>query len=160
MTAMNLSPSLKKPLQDIYTFKIAYVVVPKVNSKLTLKEEYDILISDNKALKLATKGFINLGQTGTIKKTSLYLFERLSEHIPNPEAITQDEMTWIENTTTGAIIFNEEYEGEAWKYDVKSMYPSIMKSSLLVPMKRGEYKNWSKEEFENLKFFPNVDIQS
>ena len=148
-------PMSKKLLQDIYTFKIAYVVVPKVNSKLTLKEEYDILISDNKALKLATKGFINLGQTGTIKKTSLYLFERLSEHIPNPEPITQDEMTWIENTTTEAIIFNEEYEGEAWKYDVKSMYPSIMKSSLLVPMKRGEYKNWTAEEFSNLKFFPN-----
>ena len=148
-------PMSKKLLQDIYTFKVAYVVVPKVNSKIELKEEYDILIENNKALKIATSGFINLGQTGTIKKTSLYLFERLSEHIPNPEHITQDEMKWIENSSAGAIIFNEEYEGEAWKYDVKSMYPSIMKSSLMVPMKRGEFKNWQLDEFNALKFLPN-----
>ena len=83
------------------------------------------------------------------------MFERISAHIPNPEHISQIEMTWIENASSGAIIFSEDYEGEAWKYDVKSNYPSIMCSKLLVPMKMGVFKKFTFEEFNNLKFYPN-----
>jgi hypothetical protein len=145
----------KQLLQDIYSFRCAYIVIPRTEFNISIEEEFDNLTAVNKALKQATKGYINLGQTGTIKKTSLYLFERLSAHIPNPEHISQIEMTWIENSTLGAIIFSEEYEGEAWKYDVKSMYPSIMCSKLLVPMKKGEFRKFTPDEFNSLKFYPN-----
>ena len=145
----------KRLLQDIYSFRCAYIVIPRTEFDITIEEEFDNITANNKALKQATKGFINLGQTGTIKKTSLYLFERLSAHIPNPEHISQIEMTWIENASLGAIIFSEDYEGEAWKYDVKSNYPSIMCSKLLVPMKKGEFKRFTLNEFNNLKFYPN-----
>ena len=145
----------KRLLQDIYKFRCAYIVIPRTEFNIPIEEEFDNLTAVNKALKQATKGYINLGQTGTIKKTSLYLFKRLSAHIPNPEHISQIEMTWIENSTLGAIIFSEEYEGEAWKYDVKSMYPSIMCSKLLVPMKKGEFQKFTLDEFNSLKFYPN-----
>jgi hypothetical protein len=145
----------KRLLQDIYAFRCAYIVVPRTEFEIPIEVEFENLTATNKALKQATKGFINLGETGTIKKTSLYLFERLSAHIPNPEHISQIEMTWIENASLGAIIFSEDYEGEAWKYDVKSMYPSIMCSKLLVPMKKGEFRKFTLDEFNNLKFYPN-----
>jgi hypothetical protein len=57
-----------------------------------------------------------------------------------PEEILQDEAEWINNSSKGALIFAEPFEGELYKYDVKSLYPHIMKSTTLsFPIKRGEF---------------------
>ena len=124
-------------LNKIYHYKTNYIIIPKSQVKLTINEEYDEIIKNNNELKEATNGFINFEKTGTIKQTCLHIFEKLSKCVVNPEEITQLEMVWLEKSTCGAIIFNEIYEGPAYKFDVKSMYPSIMKSGLLIPVKRG-----------------------
>ena len=64
----------------------------------------------------------------------LHVFEKLSKCIINPEDITQLEMAWLEKSTCGALIFCDKYQNSAYKFDVKSMYPSIMKSGLLIPV--------------------------
>ena len=46
-----------------------------------------------------------------------------------------------------------EYEGGAYKYDIKSQYPSILKSVFMIPLKAGEFKKFSKDEFDKLEYF-------
>ncbi|CAG8718507.1 6437_t:CDS:2, partial [Ambispora leptoticha] len=38
------------------------------------------------------------------------------------EKISEQENTWINLATTGALVFTEKYDGEANQYDVNSMY--------------------------------------
>jgi hypothetical protein len=46
------------------------------------------------------------------------------------------------------------YEGPGFYYDVKSMYPSIMKSTQVFPIKAGEFKTITEAElFTNVNFF-------
>ena len=60
---------------------------------------------------------------------------------------------WISEANMGAVIYAEKYEGQAHKYDVKSMYPSLLKSPLKFPIQRGEFKILSTEEFTNMQYF-------
>jgi hypothetical protein len=54
-----------------------------------------------------------------------------------------------------SLIFSNEYEGEAYKYDVISMFPSIqMGTTLCLTIKRGEFINKSLSEFNDFKFYP------
>ena len=53
----------------------------------------------------------------------------------------------------GAIIFSEKYEGSAYKYDVKSMYPSIYRSTNKFPVKRGEFRTLTDEELNEMKYY-------
>jgi len=111
---------------DIIHFKSKYILVPRTNFEITIEEEYKELIENIIKLKEASKGLINMFKTGSIKNTALDLFEKLTRFIPSAEHITYEEMKFIENSTTGALIFAEQYEGPGYKYDVKSRYPSIM----------------------------------
>jgi len=59
-----------------------------------------------------------------------------------------DEAEWINNASTGAIIYSEPYKGNGYKYDFCSMYPSIMAHQLnWFPYKRGEFKKINQNEF-------------
>jgi hypothetical protein len=53
----------------------------------------------------------------------------------------------------GAIITAEKYKGQAYKYDIKSMYPSMLRNPLKFPIKRGEFKILSTEEFNKMQYF-------
>jgi hypothetical protein len=93
------------------------------------------------ALKKETNSKINLYRTGNYVRTALHLFNEMTQHIPIPDAIKQREGLFIDNSSQGAIIFNTKlYEGPCWKCDVKSMYPSIMKSTMVFPVQEGELK--------------------
>ena len=138
---------------DINNFKTDYILIPKQNKKLSLKEEYEKFVNLADKLKDITKGQIDLYKTGTVKRTALYLFEQLSKEIHLPEHINQIEKEWLENATIGALINFTEYEGEAYKYDIKSQYPSILKSVFMIPLKAGEFKKFSKDEFDKLEYF-------
>ena len=140
-------------MNDLYSFRTEYIVIP-VKSNTNLVDEYTKFIHDADALKKATNGLINLYKTGSIKNTAMHLFDKLSKTIENPEPIRPDEARWIERATTGAVIWNEKYEGEAYEYDIKSQYPSLLRSQLILPTKRGEFKRETSEWFGNLKFFP------
>jgi hypothetical protein len=90
-------------------------------------------------LKNASKGLINLKQTGTFKRTALNLFSLLAKHI-EPEKIEQDEAIWIENAKMGALRYGKTYKGEGHKSDFCSMYPSTMAhKQMYFPVKRGTF---------------------
>ena len=111
---------------------------------LSIEEEYKQFIKTADVLKVESKGMINLYKTGNLYSTSLSLFDRLTKFI-NPEPILQDEAEWIKSSSFGALIWAEEYEGELFQYDVKSLYPSLMMSNTLkFPVKRGEFKHIEK----------------
>ena len=53
------------------------------------------------------------------------LYDHLNELGIVAEDITEREAEWLENASTGAMVFGEKYEGEAWKYDINSHYSDI-----------------------------------
>jgi hypothetical protein len=118
-----------------------------------VRETYKEFIEMADLLKEATDGKINMYITGTIKKTALKLFNDLTPFI-QPEAIKQDEALWIAKAMKGGMIWADEYEGEAYQYDICSMYMAIMKEQhFSVPIRRGTFKKLTKEEFNNKEYF-------
>jgi hypothetical protein len=147
----------KKEGNDIsYNFKSPYIIIHRQEQgrdengdkiTITLEQEYDEFIINADRLKEESKGMINLYKTGSHYQTALSLFDRITKFV-NPEPILQDETEWIKNSSFSALIWADEYEGELYKYDVKSLYPHLMNSTTLkFPVKRGEFKK--------LESFPN-----
>ena len=115
--------------------------------KLTLEEEYDLFIHDAEILIKETNGVINLYKSGDTNTTILNLFDKYTKHIPNADHIGQVEADWISESSTGALTFGIPYVGPVHKYDFKSNYPSIMKSSQTFAIKEGEFQLISDKEF-------------
>ena len=153
----------KLSLQELvehYDWKTDYIIIVyepiiKVNKQQveqTMEEAYDRFIIEANTLKEVTNGKINLYKTGKDKVTALHLFESLTKHIGVPPKIGQNEADEVQKASMGAIIFNtKEYVGTYHKYDIKSDYPSIMKSGMLFPCKEGEFRQLSQEEFNAWK---------
>ena len=129
----------KEKKADIYNHRIPYILIDKTDKKLTLKEEYDLFIHDANLLKEASDGQINLYKTGNTKTTCLSIFDKYSKYIKNPPKLNQFEASWITECSHGALIFSDRYNGDIYKYDKKSMYPSIMKSKQLFPVDAGDF---------------------
>lgn len=142
---------------DVKTFKTDYIGVSKIDKKQTLKDEYERYIRLADYLKEKTKNRqyeINLYKTGGIANTSLKLLNDMTKHI-SLEDILDDEAEWIKEASIGALTFAEEYEGPAYKFDIKSMYPYIISNNnVLCPIKRGDFKYISQTEFNEMKFYP------
>ena len=102
------------------------------------KEEYDLFIHDADVLNKETEGLINLYKTGNNADTALNLFDKYTKIIKNPPLIKQVEASFI-SKCKGAIIFGTPYDGSAFKYDIKSMYPSIQASTIKFPIDEGYY---------------------
>lgn len=127
----------------------------------TLKELYKEFIRDAQMLKFETQGLINMYRTGSDAKTSVELaYHFLNQNNISADPIGEQEAIWIEEATIGGIAFGEMYEGEAWQYDINSSYPSIYSSvNFLVPIKEGEFRKITEEEFEQAKatyFTPGI----
>lgn len=137
---------------DIFNIDSKYILID-CNEKedQCLIKQYDEFIKNADLLK--EKSLINLYQTGTIASTALFHFDRFTHHIKEPTHIYQAEAQFIKNSTTGALIFGEKYEGEGHKFDIVSSYPSIMNSNFCFPIKEGEFINLTKDEFNNIEFF-------
>jgi hypothetical protein len=129
-----------------------YVLINRDNYKISIEEEYVEYIKTADTLYKESKGVLDL-RKGNIKTTALNLFDKFTKFLLNPKRIAQDEAIWVSESNMGAIITAEKYEGSAYKYDVKSMYPSFLKSPLKFPIERGEFKILSTEEFEKMEFF-------
>ena len=132
----------KEARNKVFHWKTDFILVNKFDEKESLKDNYNRFIEMADALKKETNSKINLYRTGNYVRTALHLFNEMTHHIPIPDAIKQREGLFIDNASQGAIIFNTKgYKGPCWKCDVKSMYPSIMKSSQqCFPVKEGELK--------------------
>lgn len=136
---------------DIMNYRTNYIMVIRNNFKIPIEEEYDNYIKMAEEFKTKTDGEINLYKTGSILRTAQKLLDDTTKHI-TPENILFDEAEVIQNTTQGSTIFNEKYEGEGYKGDIKSMFPYIMSlKSTLIPVKRGIFKQMTQEEFNEMK---------
>jgi len=89
-----------------------------------------------------TDGKINFYKTGSIATTALNLFFDMTS--VDVEPITGKEAEWINNCNHGALIYQEDYRGELYSYDINSMYLSIMQNkNFRIPIKQGEFKKVS-----------------
>ena len=135
-----------------------YVVVRrKNNDEATLESDWKEFKQLADKLKQKSKGRINLYQTGDYKNTALKLFHDFGYSLDIvPEEMEYDESIWHEECYNGGII-KADISMKQWKrlykFDISSMYPSIMASGNTVPIKRGEFKITS-EEIKSKKFFP------
>ena len=138
---------------NITSWRTKYILIDLPNDKYTLKEYYDVFKSDANTLKELTNGSINLYKTGSDKITALTLFDKYTKYINEADHINQSEADWINGASTGALSFSEPYIGTAYSYDVKSMYPSIMRSSQTFPFKEGQFKIINQSDLENKLYF-------
>jgi hypothetical protein len=131
-----------------YDFKSPYTLIERELQRdedgqiilISIEEEYHKLIPIVDKLKQESNGMINLYKSGSYKNAALDLFDRFNKSLNEPEEILQDEAMWIKESSIGALIWAEEYEGELYKYDIKSQYPYLMKQSTLkFPIKRGDF---------------------
>ena len=154
-------------LQDKYKYQYDYtsdyilinrsfVSNKKFNSgtQISLKDEYDEMIIEFNKIRKETNDEINFFRCGTKKAMANYLFQKYNKSLIKPEELTIDEHRWIKLASIGALSNCEmgKYE-KLYNYDINSMYPSIMKSQNKLPMKKGEFKNLTIEEFNNIKYF-------
>ena len=141
----------KEYIKEIYDWKTDNILVDRKYKKvklednkyrlMTMAEEYDFFFDAANALHKETKGIINLYKTGNDKTTALNSFDKYTKHIAHPPTIEQVEAQFINQASQGAIIYGEKgFKGPVVKADVRSMYPSIMKSSQCFPIAEGEVK--------------------
>ncbi len=121
----------------------------------SMKEKYlEFIINANKLLEI-TNGRIDLYKTGgDFRLWSLELFKQMTPNI-QPEELKADEAEWLENAKCGPLAWARRgYKGEGYKYDVISEYGAIMRhQNFSVPIKRGEFRKITKEEFENMDYY-------
>jgi hypothetical protein len=119
---------------------------------LSMKEQYELFIKEANLLKEITNDRINLYKTASVTKTSLKLF--YSFNPPMPDKIQIFEMEIMEYCKNGGLIFGDKYKGKAYKYDVVSQYPFVMRSDKMVfPIGEGILKTLTTEEFNELSFY-------
>jgi len=124
------------------------IMVENKRQLLSLKETYDLFTKNADALVEESDGLINMYKTGTRARTALDLFYKMNKAII-PDQIMQDESEWINDATTGALIWGTPYKGPIYKYDFCSEYPSIMSDNkMLFPIKRGEFTILSQDDFQ------------
>lgn len=114
-------------------------ILLKIKNNKDLKIEYDSYIKSADALKLATKGQVNLYEAN-MKETALRKLYDMSKTAEHPEPLTQAESEWIHDAYTAGLIFATPgtYENVT-TYDVNSFYPKNM-ISIMFPFKAGEFK--------------------
>ena len=143
----------KEERNKIYNWETPYIIINKSKDKtLTLNDEYNKFLYDADILLKATDNIINLYKTGNNKATALNLFYSMNKHI-NADDIEQIEAEYINNSSFGALVYaNKGIYNNVYKYDVVSMYPSIMKSIQLFPIKQGEFIQLNDNDFYNVPF--------
>lgn len=146
----------KEEKQKLMDYKSPFILVlrekRKISEQITIEEEYKDFVESANILKKETKGMINLFKSGSYNNAALDLFDRLTKCIVEPDEILQDEGYWIKEASTSALIWAEEYEGELYKYDIKSAYPYLMTlNTSKFPIKRGEFEKL--EKFEEINRF-------
>lgn len=106
-----------------------------------IEAEYQELVNGAVALKERTKGALNMQAVAwSLKALVLKQFYEMSQGMPTPETIEQDEALWLYNANCGGLIFCDTGSHENAKcYDVNSNYPKALRS-INFPMKRGEFK--------------------
>ena len=114
-------------------------------------------IKDARLLRDRTEGRINMFMTPDFTKCAKKLFLEMNYGIDKKFEEFQDdedldEALLIEDTTTGAIMHCEKYNGIVYQYDFISFYPSILRHRLFyIPVKPPMRKKISRDQFEKMK---------
>jgi len=145
-TVENIQEEIKKPLSS----NNIYIKVKDINE---LEHKYNEFIKEADYLKEETNGLINMYRTGEEKTTSLYLFNHFTKAIDQSNDIDSIEGHFINECYRGGLLYSTPYKGEAYKYDVSSMYPSIMKSKMTFPYKEGKFITLTQSELESNDYF-------
>jgi hypothetical protein len=128
----------------LYNFSSNYILFDREEQKkgvqIPIEEEYKQLVEDVNKLKTLSNGFVNMYKTGNINNTCLEIFDKMTRFLIEPENILQDEAIWINEATTGSLIWGHKYIGDVYKYDIKSHYPHLMTSKGKFPIKRGSFE--------------------
>ncbi|RHZ67234.1 hypothetical protein Glove_302g42 [Diversispora epigaea] len=94
---------------------------------------------------------------GNYTLTFIKLFNETTLASRRNEKISEQEKTWIDLATTGALIFAEKYEGEAIQYDVNSMYIyEMLKKEASWPVASGKFHTIDISLVEKWTKFPYV----
>lgn len=136
---------MKLSTQKIYESDVGFH--PKPNNKMSLIEYYDWYIKMVVQLNDISNGRLNLMCFRTINDLAFYILDINNKNI-EPEPLDHIEATWINECFTGGLIKHSKYEGDAYKYDYSSYYPSIMSSKKTFPIKKGSF---SEITMENIK---------
>jgi hypothetical protein len=147
--------SIEERNDILYNFKSPYILFDREERKkgyeISIEDEYKQLIMDIDLLKKESNNIINLYKSGNVNNTCLELFDKMTRFLTEPENIMQDEGIWIKESTIGSLIWGEKFEGNVYKYDVKSHYPYIMISKNKFPIKRGEFIKLN--SIDDIKYF-------
>lgn len=131
--------------------KSEYILVPK-KENLSLEDTYKEFITEADELIKETDGLINLYKTKRHPLAALKLFDIFTLHI-NVDPIKADEAQFIMNASHGHLYFRKDnYKGTVYYLDYVSHYAAIMASpDTRFPIKRGEFRCYTQEEFEKFK---------
>jgi hypothetical protein len=140
----------KKPITS------PYIIIKRNNKEhryMTLQDIYEEYTRNAPIFKKISNDKINLYKTGAYSKTAVKLFFDFNK-CEEPEEITFDERDYIENCYNGALIYGEPYLGTAYKYDICSQYPSIMRNEhMQFPIKAGKWLTLTNEQMKDAKFY-------
>ncbi len=120
------------------------------NRDHNLQQQYEQFMKDANIVKTLTNDVMNPLKTGGVSQTALQLF--FSMKPPQADPILEEEGSIIQKCKNGGLIWGEKYKGKAYKADVVSQYPSILRSDhFQIPIKAGEFKTITLEEFNIMK---------
>jgi hypothetical protein len=112
--------------------------------KLCIEESYEKYLEMAQDMKEKSKGQFNFYKTPTIKNCALNYFYDITKAI-QPDPIQNNESNWINNASTHAVTYWENYTGKIHVYDINSRYPHIMQKSIHhFPIKEGTWRNIEK----------------
>jgi len=150
-------------------WKKPHVLIPvdrnEEGKEISLEETYTTFVQDANTMKKLTNNLVNMYKTGKDTITALKLWidllrgktnnvikqrkQKDTIHFETAKHIQDEETQWLENATTGPLMYGEKYTGPAYKYDVVSMYPHLMTlSKFMIPVEMGTFHiidtlNWS-----------------
>ena len=142
-----------------YTSK--FIPIKKDDDK-TFEQSFNDFVKIANTLRKASIGLgedgkealINFYKTSnSIQTAKTIFFNYCNKENIKPEQITDIEYQFINNASTGALIYaDNNYQGQVYEYDINSFYPSIMRcNKFKIPIKQGEIKTISKNEFDKMK---------
>ncbi len=139
----------KEEFKELQSNKSKYLCIHSDKKDLkAFYETYKKIIEDGKEL------YIDMMRYMSIKDMILHKFYLYSRSLQFDE-LTLEEQKIMKNCYYFPLMYVEkDCEGDMKSYDVNQMHTSCMRNSkLLIPIKQGEFKKMTNDEFQNLKFF-------
>ena len=151
MTKEEKDVMIRNPLSQKY---IA-IVRNKLNKKMQgqcIEEAFENYIKMADTMKEHIGGRYNFYKCGSVKNMALHTFFESTKAV-QPDAINNCEAKWINDASSGALMYWEAYKGKVDEYDINSRYPHIMqKNQNYFPIREGEYLTLKEIDVKNVEY--------